>query len=68
MRKISIDEAYCKGCNLCMTVCLQEALVKGSKRSQKGYLMPDSVAEKCTACRNCEVVCPDFAISIEEVN
>ena len=66
MMKIVFDEAFCKGCNLCIEVCPKQVLSKGSKRSLKGYQMPDADAAKCVVCRNCEAVCPEFAISVCE--
>jgi len=68
MKQVLIDKMYCKGCNLCITVCPKGALVKGKNRSNQGYLMPDFITENCSGCKNCELVCPDMAISIEEVN
>jgi 2-oxoglutarate ferredoxin oxidoreductase subunit delta len=60
--KILIDETYCKGCGLCITVCPQHALAPGSRRSPKGYLMPATADDKCDSCKSCEIICPDFAI------
>ena len=68
MNTITIDEDYCKGCSLCITVCPKEALVKGKRHTRKGYTMPDTHGDKCNGCQNCELVCPDFAISIGEEN
>jgi 2-oxoglutarate ferredoxin oxidoreductase subunit delta len=68
MKQILIDKVYCKGCNLCITVCPKEALVQGKSRSNQGYLMPDFIIKNCIGCRNCELICPDMAISIKEVN
>ncbi|MHC1762536.1 MAG: ferredoxin family protein [Negativicutes bacterium] len=67
LKKIEIDDFYCKGCGLCIIVCPKQALKQGTTRSKKGYSMPDPVAENCILCRNCEIVCPDFAISVSEV-
>lgn len=69
MKKIEIyiDEKLCKGCNYCIEICPKDVLVKSDKLSQKGYLI--AVVEKeedCIACRMCERICPDFAISIHE--
>ncbi|MGL5512881.1 MAG: 4Fe-4S dicluster domain-containing protein [Sporomusa sp.] len=59
-----IDVNYCKGCNLCVAICPKEALVKGHNRNSKGYIVPDSKADKCVNCKNCEIVCPELAISL----
>lgn len=66
MKRIVFDDNYCKGCNLCVNICPQQALKPGTVRSKKGYNMPDPVPENCVVCRNCEVVCPDFAITVIE--
>ena len=66
MKRINVDDAYCKGCNLCITVCPQQALQPGTLRSKKGYLMPVANADKCVGCGSCEVVCADFAIVVNE--
>jgi len=67
MKKIVIDELYCKGCGLCITACPKQALTQGTTRSKKGYAMPAPVVENCILCRTCENICPDFAISVSEV-
>ena len=59
---IFIDESFCKGCGLCITVCPSHALSPGTNRNQKGYLMPAVAPEKCDGCKSCEIICPDFAI------
>lgn len=63
---ITIDTTYCKGCELCLVVCKPEALTQGSERNTKGYLTPFVNQEACVACRNCELVCPEMAITVEE--
>ena len=60
--KIFIDETYCKGCGLCITVCPSHALSPGDSRSKKGYVIPATNADQCDGCKSCEIVCPDFAI------
>jgi 2-oxoglutarate ferredoxin oxidoreductase subunit delta len=59
-----IDSIYCKGCNLCVTICSKAALVPGSDRNQKGYVIPRGFIDKCVFCKNCEKVCPEMAISV----
>lgn len=56
--RIDINEAWCKGCEICVEVCPREVLA-----------MQDFVArvvklEECTGCMLCEQLCPDFAIVI----
>jgi len=69
MIEIRIDENLCKGCNYCVETCPNGVLVRSDKLSPKGYLIPEvGNIEKCVACRMCERICPDFAISIYEWN
>jgi 2-oxoglutarate ferredoxin oxidoreductase subunit delta len=58
--EIRIKVSWCKGCGLCVDYC------------NRGVLeMQDGVpvvlqAEKCSRCLMCEVICPDFAITVGE--
>ena len=68
MAKITIDEALCKGCELCIGVCPKGivALV-GDRLNARGY-HPACVTDmsKCTGCAFCAVICPDVAITVEK--
>jgi 2-oxoglutarate ferredoxin oxidoreductase subunit delta len=66
--EIEIDEKLCKGCYFCIEKCPNEVLTKSENLGPKGYLIAkvDDV-EKCVGCRICERICPDFAISVKEV-
>jgi 2-oxoglutarate ferredoxin oxidoreductase subunit delta len=60
--RVTIFPNWCKGCELCVTFCPTQVLAQG----------PDArviVAhpEKCTACRWCELHCPDFAIFVTDI-
>ena len=64
--QIYINEEFCKGCGFCVHFCPTKVLAMSDELGPKGYFVavvkdPD----KCTACRLCELVCPDFAISME---
>jgi 2-oxoglutarate ferredoxin oxidoreductase subunit delta len=67
--KPDFSSEACKGCLICVYVCekMGPGILKGSsERTAMGGVLP--VAEgKCLGCRWCERVCPDFAISVEEV-
>jgi 2-oxoglutarate ferredoxin oxidoreductase subunit delta len=63
---VHIDEVFCQGCGICVAVCNRGVLEISSELSRRGVYAPRVVAlERCTACRLCELHCPDFAIAIE---
>ena len=60
--RVIVFPNWCKGCGLCVEFCPAGVLEQG----------PDGrviVAhpEKCTACRWCELHCPDFAIFVADI-
>ncbi len=66
MVEIYIDENLCKGCYYCVEICPRGVLGKSNILSPKGHLIAKvEHPEKCIACRMCERICPDFAISIK---
>ena len=69
MKRIIIDETWCKGCKLCIAQCPKKVFELSSKRNRKGYLIPEaSQAENCVGCLLCEMTCPDMVITVEEVD
>jgi 2-oxoglutarate ferredoxin oxidoreductase subunit delta len=64
--KVIINIELCKGCELCTEVCPVKILVmEKSVLNQSGYLPAKVIdMDKCIACGNCAVVCPDSAISV----
>ncbi len=56
--EIHINEAWCKGCVICVDVCPHDVLVM-----EEGIAKVKDI-EKCTACNLCELECPDFAIVV----
>ena len=65
--KITVNEAYCKGCELCMTVCPKHIIKMDENTiTAKGY-HPAYVTdpEECTGCASCAIMCPDSAITVE---
>lgn len=66
--KHSIDGLRCKGCGLCVEICPKHVLELSKKVNIKGY-MPAYQArpEECIKCSACCIMCPDVAITIEEI-
>ena len=68
MAKVVFDEARCKGCELCTTVCPKGIVIIDQGRiNEKGY-HPAAVKEmdKCIGCAFCAIICPDVVIEVEK--
>lgn len=67
MPRIIVDERYCKGCSLCITVCPKDCIeLDPDKITAKGYHPARLTDENlCTGCTNCALICPDVAITVE---
>lgn len=68
--RVTFKEDLCKGCNLCVTVCPVHILALDKSRiNAKGY-HPAGVIEpeKCIACMNCGLMCPDLVITVERLD
>lgn len=57
---IKIDERRCKQCGLCLYYCPQKVYIW-----EKGAVPKPENLAVCTACKLCELHCPDFAIEVE---
>ena len=65
--KVHVIEERCKGCAFCVEFCPQDVLALSERYNLKGYHPPEVVAAgSCLACRLCELICPEFAMGIEE--
>lgn len=60
LRTITIDEKWCKRCRLCSAFCPKKVF----DVDEDGRPIP-ARAQECVGCRQCEMRCPDFAISVE---
>ena len=64
---VHVQEERCKGCAYCAEFCPTAVLEMSERRNMKGYHPPDiAQPDACAACRLCEIMCPEFAIRIEE--
>ena len=67
---IRILKEFCKGCGYCVDTCPKQVFELKETPDQmnsKGYFVPIIAhPEACTKCRMCELICPDFAIEVEE--
>jgi 2-oxoglutarate ferredoxin oxidoreductase subunit delta len=53
----------CKGCGLCVPVCMPRVLEMTGERNAKGYVLP-RLLDGCTGCRACADVCPDYVFEV----
>ncbi len=59
---LKINKKWCKGCSICIHLCPRKVLAL-DEMGKAVVVKP----EECTACRICELHCPDFSIVVEEV-
>lgn len=68
---ISLIKGRCKGCELCTEFCPREILELSHEYNEKGYHYPKLKLGKtfadCSGCNFCEIVCPEFAIIVKEL-
>lgn len=62
-----VNEEYCKGCGLCVSVCPKKILeLSLDKTNSKGYNAMRIIDEdKCIGCLCCARICPDVVMQIE---
>ncbi|HOM27941.1 MAG TPA: 4Fe-4S binding protein [Deltaproteobacteria bacterium] len=62
--KIIIDQSLCKSCELCVTVCPEQAIRIAETFNTKGYHPAEFVVELCRGCGLCATMCPEVAIEV----
>ena len=63
MIEIILD--WCKGCEICIKRCPVDALEYSTELNKRGVYPPILKEEnECNFCRLCELLCPDFAITV----
>ncbi len=66
--KVELRQDWCKGCYLCLDVCPIEGIFARSEQiGERGFQVVTVDPENCTGCMLCELLCPDLAITIEEL-
>ena len=64
---VHIISERCKGCGFCVEFCPQGVLVTSNHTNEKGYHLPEITNDSlCLDCGLCELLCPDFAIYVED--
>jgi len=67
--EVHIIANRCKGCGYCIEFCPRDVLDTSEELNERGVHLPKVIDEsKCTLCRFCTAICPDFAIFIKEKN
>jgi 2-oxoglutarate ferredoxin oxidoreductase subunit delta len=61
--RVIVFGKWCKECGLCVAFCPRGVLGRAEDGSTI-VVNPD----ECTACRWCELHCPDFAITVKKIN
>ena len=62
---IEILDDWCKGCEICVKRCPVQALEISEIMNKKGVRVPRlKEVNNCYQCRLCELLCPDFAITV----
>jgi len=64
--RIVVDDRWCKGCELCTTVCPYRLIQMADYYNAKGY-RPAMLVDpegRCTGCTLCAMICPDTVITV----
>jgi NAD-dependent dihydropyrimidine dehydrogenase PreA subunit len=62
-----VNSALCKECGYCCEVCEQQVFENSGMFNKAGYryVIPKH-ADNCNGCMKCFLICPDFAIMVEQ--
>ena len=62
-----LDPLLCKGCQICIEVCPKGVFEKTDKISKRGqHIVKVARPSECIGCLECEMLCPDIAITVEK--
>jgi 2-oxoglutarate ferredoxin oxidoreductase subunit delta len=60
LKEIMINRTWCKGCRICVHFCPKQVLELDEKDKAVAARPKD-----CICCMECELRCPDLAITVE---
>jgi 2-oxoglutarate ferredoxin oxidoreductase subunit delta len=60
---VTIATEVCKGCELCIPACPPAVLTMSTAVNHLGFHYPE-LAEGCTGCAACQLICPDFVFEV----
>lgn len=64
---VHIIDDRCKGCGFCIEFCPRNVLGISKSTNSKGYTPPEVIDDlQCINCGLCALLCPDFAIYLED--
>ena len=63
--RVRVLKDRCKGCSFCIEFCPRQVLLESAEFNRKGYHpVYASDESECLNCGLCELICPEFAISV----
>ena len=62
--KIKVIKPFCKGCELCVSICPRRAITLSKDVNKNGFHFPESNGTACSGCGQCAIICPEAAIEI----
>lgn len=65
---VEVNPVNCKECGYCLEICAPKVFAKSDSVNANGYRYMKVVnEEECDGCQKCVMICPDFAIKVQEV-
>ena len=62
-----VDTTRCKACDLCVDACPAGVLsMQAEPSSTLGAMITIVSPDSCIGCKECELICPDFAIFVAD--
>jgi len=64
---VHVNSEYCSGCGICVEFCSRQVLeLSPEPNAGATHVVRAAQPERCTACRQCELYCPNFAVAVTE--